>query len=95
MGVRPGCESRLTRGNLTRSSSSSSSGLYLSVKVFRETSFLRVQFPRDMATGSTGIAEVMGSNSLQALIFSVRLYFRNCSIYVHNCDDLLPGRFYQ
>ena len=35
----------------------------------------------------TGIAEVMGSNPVQAWIF-FRLNFRNCLSCVNNCDDL-------
>ena len=35
----------------------------------------------------TGIAEVMGSNPVQAWIF-FRLNFRNCLSCVYNCDDL-------
>ena len=34
----------------------------------------------------TGIAEVMGSDSVQAWIF-FRLYFHNCLSCVHNCND--------
>ena len=35
----------------------------------------------------TGIAEVMGSNPVQAWIFFFRSYFHYCSSSVHFCED--------
>ena len=40
----------------------------------------------------TGIAQVQGSNPVQAWIF-FRLYFRNCKSCVYHCDDLLSYNY--